>query len=48
MNMEIVVMVSDSMHVSNFHGQTVAGVKMLFFWVDDSSSEHVHNKKKIS
>ena len=29
-NMNIVVMILDSMHVYNFHGQTVVEVKMLF------------------
>ena len=29
--MNIVVIVLDSMHVHNFHGQTVTGVKILLF-----------------
>ena len=40
-------MVLDSMHVPNFHGQTVAGVEIVAnFGVNISSSVHIDNNKK--
>ena len=46
-NMDIVVMILDLMHVHSFHYQTIVGVKMsLVFGADNSSSVHVDNKKK--
>ena len=46
-NMSIPVIGLDSMHVHNFHYQTVARVKLsLFLDLINSSSIHVDNKKK--
>ena len=48
-NMDIVVIVLDLMHVHNFHCQTVNRVKnAVIFGVDNSPSVHVDNKKNIS
>ena len=44
---DILIMVLDSMHVPNFHGQTVAGVEIVAnFGVNISSSVHIDNNKK--
>ena len=46
LNIDITIIVLDSMHVHNFCRQTVAGVKILFFFgVDDSFSVHVYNTR---
>ena len=40
-------MVLDSMHVPNFHDQTVAGIRIVAnFGVNISSSVHIDNNKK--
>ena len=43
-NLDIVVIVLDSMHIYNFHYLILAGV--VIFGVDNSCSLHVDNRKK--
>ena len=46
-NMDIVFLVLDLMHVHNFYYLTVAGAEnVIIFGVDNSSSVHNDNKKK--